>query len=359
MKILMVSPYSWARPGGVNSHIKGLSRELLSRGHRISIIAPDGKGEMDGIEILNAGKSIPVPSNGSIARIALSPLVFKRVRSTLENGYDVIHVHEPLVPFVSIASVIFSDSRTVGTFHSSGSRSVPYGFAKITLKGVHEKLDCLIAVSDASRRFVSKYFPGDYKVIPNGVDTGLFFPRETRPSGFAGAPSILFLGRNEPRKGFSTLLEAFKIVLREIDCFLVVVGSGFDSRSLEKDFQDKILIAGELSDEELPSYISASNVLCAPSLGGESFGIVLLEAMACGTPVVASDIAGYCDVVKATGGGILFRKGNASELASSLIRVLKHENLRNELKGKAISGANEFSWKKLAIEVEKCYQQDL
>jgi phosphatidylinositol alpha-mannosyltransferase len=364
MKIAIVSPYSWAYPGGVNNHIEGLSRELARRGHTVAIVAPDEGKVIPQTNYLNAGRSLPVPANGSIAHLALLPGARARVRRALEEGaYDVVHVHEPLVPFVSTSAVLSAPGRVVGTFHAAGEgRSALYGLAKGLFGKVHARLDHLIAVSEPARSLASRYFPGDYEIIPNGVDMSRFTPVVKRPARFPAGegPVVLFVGRNEPRKGIDVLLEAFGEVARNVPgSVLVVVGSGFDEekvkRGLAPEARNRVTVVGFVSNDELPSYYASADVFCAPARGGESFGLVLIEALASGTPVVAADIPGYSGVLEQTGGGLLFKTGDAAGLARALSALLGDEARRSELARVGLERVRKFSWERLAERLEIAY----
>lgn len=364
MKISIVSPYSWAHPGGVNNHVEGLSSELSKRGHEVTVFAPDRGEPPEGASFVSTGRSVPVPANGSIARLSLLPGAGSRLKRILREGqFEVVHVHEPLVPFVSTSAVMGAPCRVVGTFHAAGEgRSVQYALARALLPRVHSRLDRLVAVSEPARALASRYFPGEYEIIPNGFDSGRFTPGMPVPPGFpgGGSPVVLFVGRNEPRKGLGVLLGAFESVARRVDgCRLVVAGSGFDSESVMNSaspgLRDSITVAGYVSNEELPAYYAAADLFCAPALGGESFGIVLLESNACGTPVVASDIPGYSAVVRQTGGGVLFKRGDPESLAAALIDLLADDRKRRKLAEAGLENVQEYSWERLAGRLESVY----
>jgi len=367
LRIAMVSPYSWAHPGGVNTHIRGLAGEMNRRGHRVTIIAPDRGGVPAGAEFISAGRSLPVPANGSVAHLALFPGAGGSVRRAAgEGGFDVVHVHEPLVPVVSTAAVMASRCRVVGTFHAAGEgRSLTYRLARALYRRALERLDYRIAVSESARSLASAHFPGSYDIIPNGVDIERFSPGGERPEGFppAGRPVVLFVGRNERRKGLRVLLDAFpKVADRVPGCRLVVIGEGFTAGAvlpgIGEALRDRVTVPGYVGNEELPGYYGAADILCSPALGGESFGVVLIEAMASGTPVVASDIPGYRGVVEKTAGGRLFKTGEPDSLASTLVELLLDERLRGELAAQGLEGAAAFSWQVLGGRIEPCYRAD-
>ena len=363
MKIAMVSPYSWAHPGGVNNHILGTAREMRARGHRVTVVAPDSGAVPDGVAFTTAGRSIPVPANGSVAHIAVLPPTPSRLRRALgSGGFDVVHVHEPLVPLVSVCAVRAAQSRVVGTFHaSSEGRSTTYALARLALKRVHARIDHCIAVSEPARQLANSYFEGEYDILPNGVDLDRFAPGLPRPERMPAAdvPVVLFVGRNERRKGLGLLLEAFDEVLDAApDAALVVVGEGYsdaDLRGAPGRVRAATSVLGFVSNEELPAYYGAADVFCSPALGGESFGIVLIEAMASGTPVVASDIPGYRYVLEKSRGGCLFGSGDRHGLASALTGLLLDADLRERLSKAGLAGVTQFSWRVLADRLEEIY----
>ncbi|MBU1671183.1 MAG: glycosyltransferase family 4 protein [Actinobacteria bacterium] len=365
MRIAMVSPYSWAHPGGVNNHVEGLVSGLLARGHEVMVMAPDaprGAARPEGVLFADAGRSIPVRANGSVANLALIPGTGRRVREALAGfGPDVVHVHEPMVPLVSTSAASAGGARLVGTFHAAGEGSVLYALAGLTRKKLFLRLDRRIAVSGPARDLASRYFPGDYVIVPNGVDTARFKPGLPAPGGFPDGPTVLFVGRDEPRKGLGVLLEAFPAVREAVPgCRLVLAGSGIApakvARRLPAGLASEVAVVGFVPNEDLPAYYSAASVFCAPALGGESFGVVLIEAMASGTPVVASDIPGYASVVEQAGGGVLFPRDDSEGLAHEVADLLADEDRRRELSRRGIEGVKEFSWDRLAPRIEEIYR---
>ncbi|MFH1151249.1 MAG: glycosyltransferase family 4 protein [Actinomycetota bacterium] len=367
MRIAMVSPYSWAYPGGVNNHVEGLAGRMLARGHEVWVVAPDAPPDRPdpggGVRFVDAGRSVPVPANGSVAHVALAPGTRARVRRALAvMGPDVVHVHEPMVPLVSTAAVTATGARVVGTFHAAGDGgSALYALAGLTRGRLFERLDHRIAVSPPARDLASHYFPGDYEVVPNGVDLSRFTPGLTAPPGFPPGPVVLFVGRDERRKGLGVLLEAFPVIRQSArDCGLVLAGSGIEERDvarrLPRGLAGEVFVAGYVPNEQLPAYYASSTLFCAPALGGESFGVVLIEAMATGTPVVASDIPGYASVVEQAGGGVLFPRGDSEGLAHEVADLLVDEDRRRELSRRGIEGVKAFSWDRLAPRIEEIYR---
>ncbi len=349
----------------MKNHIKGLAREMIRKGHSVSVYAPDSGDTPEGIGFISAGFSVPVPANRSIARVCLSPLVLSRTRKVLcLGGFDVVHVHEPFVPLVSVSAVLYSEARTIGTFHASAEGDVAfYRLAQFFLKGIYRKVDYFTAVSTPASELANRYFPGNYEIVPNGVDTDFFKPVERRPDGYPldESPVILFVGRAEPRKGINILLESFSMLLSKIpECKLVIVGEGHSRKKYLTSYRlpdSSLIVTGFVLDEDLPAYYSSADVFCAPALGGESFGLVLLEAMACGTPVVASDIPGYREVIKSTGGGILFKTGDAESLSGALADILLKDELRSALKVSGLERVKAFAWSSIATRVERIYME--
>lgn len=363
MRIAIVSPYSWARAGGVNNHVFGLTEALQERGHRVTVLAPDAGAVPEGASFVSAGRSLPFPANGSISWISVMPGTTGRVRRGLAGDFDAVHVHEPLVPLVSAAAVRASECTTVGTFHAAGEgRSIAYGAGRFFYGDVVRRLDRRIAVSRSAAESISRYFPGGYEIVPNGIRYGWFAAERPRPEGFpeGKGPFVLFVGRNEPRKGLPVLLDAFRRVVEiEPGAGLVLVGSGLDRdevlKEVEPGIRSRIASPGFVPDEQLPAYYGHSDVFCSPAIGGESFGIVLIEAMAAGTPVVASKIPGYVDVVDGTGGGLLFEAGDPSSLAEALLRLIQDRVLAERLSENGRLNTRQFDWNSLAVRLESIY----
>lgn len=367
MKIAIVSPYSWKYPGGVNSHVRGLASEMRGRGHEVTVIAPELSGEIPMVSTVDAGRSVSIPANGSIAHIALSPTASRLIRKVMrESSFEILHVHEPFVPLLSRAAVLAATCKVVATFHAAGGeRSFLRFLARATSASVFGKIDGLIAVSPSARATAMSTFPGDYELIPNGVDTKRFSPEgPSVPLASPGDSIILFVGRDEPRKGLGVLLRAFELLLERIPhARLVLVGPGLSNSralgSLPLKVRDGLICVGEVGADELPAYYRAADIFCAPSIESESFGITLVEAMACGTPVIASDIPGYEYVVEVAGGGFLFSPGDAGELATLIANLLADEEARGKVATNALEGAKRFSWERVGEEIEKYYLEVL
>jgi phosphatidylinositol alpha-mannosyltransferase len=314
MKIALVSPYDFPYPGGVTKHIINLANKFRCRGHQVRIIAASSQdGNSSSPDVIRISSFVvPVRYSGSIARISFSPRLKRRVRALFhQETFDVIHLHEPTTPtlpwvVLQQAQLLSPHTGLVGTFHAYRESSPwPFTYAHPIFDRVVSRLDGRIAVSDVARDYVSPYFPGSYRVIPNGVDLSIFGSPALSPlPKFSDGLNILFVGRLEPRKGFRYLLQAFATVQAKLPATqLLVVGPYTDRERIPFERQVQRLglrdvhFVGYVSDEELARYYRSSHVFCAPSTGFESFGMVLLEAMAAGTPIVASDIDGYRRVV--------------------------------------------------------------
>ncbi len=347
MKIGLVSPYDWSYPGGVRDHVSHLAEQFISMGHEVRILAPASgtKGKVPEKYILKMGSTTPIPINGSIARILLDPSLARRVRRVLQRErFDVIHVHEPLVPGLSQQVLRYSRALTVGT-------------------PIFRKLAGCIAVSTAARQFISRYFPADYRIIPNGVSLERFRPDvPPLPQFIDGKQNILFVGRFEKRKGAKFLLRAIPhIRQRYPHTRFILVGEGRlrpgFQRYVERQGWQDVIFTGYVSDEDLPRYFASAHVFCAPATGGESLGIVLLEAMASGKPIVASDIQGYATVINQEIDGLLTPPRQSEELAWAICRLLEHESLRQRFIRAGLLKAREYAWPRVALRIMDYYQE--
>lgn len=366
MKIALVSPYDLAVPGGVNSHISHLAAYFTARGHDVRIIAP--ASDVRGLSPLAIviGRPRAIPAGGSIARMAMSPRLAEPVRRVLaEEQFDIVHVHEPLVSFMTIQFLRFSEAVNVGTFHAareSGARL--YTYTRRLLKHCFRRLDGKIAVSQAAAALIAPHFPGYYNIIPNGVDIRRFAGAEPLPELMDGMLNVLSVGRLEKRKGQRFLLRAFAAVkAKRPDARLIIVG-GHNERALrayqrwvaEHGLRD-VIFAGYVSDEQLPRYHRSAHVFCAPNTGNESQGIILLEAMAAGCPVVASNIGGFAGVVTHGVEGLLVRPKDADALAAALQQLLEDSRLRQTMGERAREAAEQYSWERVAQRVLSYYER--
>ena len=323
MRVAIFCPYSLSRPGGVQGQVLGLARALGALGHDTIVLAPaDGAVEAPGprSEVVALGRSLPVPANGSVAPVSLSPWAAGlAVRTIRDRAVDVVHLHEPLAPGAGYACLVRWPGPKVGTFHRCG-RSTGYRVLGPLARWAARRLDVRCAVSPEAMATASEALGGSYEIVGNGVELDRFASADLWPTA---SPTVLFVGRHERRKGLGVLLDAWsRVGARHPGATLWVVGHGPDTEALRAATAPDVAVQwlGRVDDHELASRLRAADVLCAPSLGGESFGMVLLEAMAARTAVVASDIPGYAFV--ASGHGLLVAPGVAGALAGALDRAL-------------------------------------
>ena len=367
MKVCLVSPYDFTTPGGVGEHVRHLAQELRERDHDVTIMAPSNELPDDhGISgYVRIGRSVPMRGNGSVARIGLSFHLASRVRQLLDaEAFDVVHYHEPLVPALPLTVLRFYNGANVGTFHSYARRNLGYYYGRPFLKRYFKRLHACIAVSAPARDFVSRYFAGDYRIVPNGIETGRFSPDlpalpELRTKG---QQTILYVGRLEQRKGVPVLLEAYaELRRRRSDCRLVVVGEGElrwqYERWVESEKVPDVLFTGHVDGKLLPRCYTSADIFCAPATGGESFGIVLLESMASGRPVIASAIPGFAQVVTEGGEGVLAPAGDVDAWAAVLNRLLDDPDLRRRLGAHGLRTAHRYDWSHVVDQVLDVYSQ--
>ena len=342
----MVCPYDWSFPGGVRSHILGLSEALGRKGIEVVIIAPATKDEP---EIFDAGRTLPIPYNGSVARLCLSPQANRRIRKRFAAGdLDLIHIHEPLSPSISMLAVHQAKVPIVGTFHASQVKSKAYATAKPFLELMMEKIKGRIVVSKSAYNLISAYFPGEYHNIPNGIRMSEFTDAEPATGLAGGKPFVLFVGRPEPRKGLDVAVKAVEKVRESFPIEMVAVGP------TARDVPSWVYALGSVSQDELPGIYRAAKVFCAPSLGGESFGIVLAEAAAAGVPVVCSDIPGYVEA--AAGMALHAPAGDAGGTASMILSVLTDPDRASRMIARGRKRAWQLDWDVLAGQIVEVYE---
>ncbi len=365
MKIALVSPYDITVPSGVNANIEHLAVEFRRRGHDVRTYAPGPPREEPDPFHVTLGRSLPVPSAGSLARVTFSPSILGAVRRLLaEEQFDIVHLHEPLVPSLPPVFLRFSKTVNVGTFHAAHDRGSPlYSLFRMPLRRWASRLHGRIAVSPAAAHLVDRYFPGDYHIIPNGVDVDRFRAEvPCPPEVLARRPYVLFVGRFEPRKGLPVLLRAFQqLKARRPDLHLVVVGEGSRRKKYERWVRDQALrdvhFTGYVSNGELAAYYQHAAVFCAPNTGNESFGIILLEAMAAGAPVVASNIEGFAAVVEHEVSGLLVPPRDPGALADALERTLTDADLAHSMAATGSLRVPEFSWPQVSERILAYYEQ--
>ena len=369
LKIGMVSSYDYASHGGVTDHINKLTAELRRMGHSVRIVAPcSAPQRIEDEDFIPMGRPVPVPSGGSIARVSVSVWLRPRIKAMLQReAFDVVHLHEPFASFVSVGVLSNSDASNavnIGTFHTYRGTRLYHVGANRPLMRYYRRLDGKIAVSEPARQFINGHFPGQYEIIPNGIHVDEFENAARVPDLQDGKTNLLFVGRLEKRKGLKYLLGAYSRLKWDYpDLRLIVVGAGkpdADSYRImsERNIQD-VVFTGRVSDEEKARYYKSAHIFCSPATGRESFGIVLLEAMAAGTPVITSSIEGYSSVIKSGVNGLLVPPKNEELLANSIELVLKNPDLRRRLIAGGTSRAQEFRWDRVAGRVMVYYESFL
>ena len=364
MKIAMVSPYDFTWPGGVTAHVGQLARELGHLGHQVQVLAPHSpsrQGEEDEA-FIPLGRSVPLPSGGSIARVSLSWWLLPKVRDLLQQeDFDIVHLHEPLAPILPLCVLEFSNAVNVGTFHACHAHQHLYRFFHPIIKRWHQRLDGGIAVSPAAQRYVNSSFPGDYTIIPNGIDVDHFNGlNQPWPEYQDGKTNILFVGRMEQRKGLKYLLEAYGRLKWDLpNIRLLVVGPGSPDRDsysiLGGRGLEDVVLAGMVSNEDLPRYYASADIFCSPATGAESFGYVLLEAMASGKPIVASNIEGYSGLVSHEKEGLLFPPKDSAALGNALEQLIRNPELARRMGSQGRETVDQYRWEAVARQVESYY----
>ncbi len=361
VKVGLVSPYSWSAMGGVQVHIKDFAHVLRERGHETSILAPaEDEDELDD-GVVWGGKPIALPYNGSVARLSFGPVAAGRVRRWLSRGaFDIVHVHQPDSPSLSILAVWAADAPLVGTWHMATERSrAMAGFSGI-LRPSLEKIEARIAVSEAARTTLVNHLGGDPVLIPNGVHVDTYASAQPRAAMRAPGGTVSFLGRlDEPRKGLPVLLAAWPdVVRRRPDARLLVAGPGDieeAEQSVPTDVRDSIRWLGRISDADKATMLASSDIYVGPHTGGESFGIVLVEAMAAGATVVASDLPAFRAVLADGAAGQTFPNGDAAALGSTLLRLLAEPDERERLQAGARQQVSAFDWSTVTDQVLEVY----
>ena len=376
MRIGIVCPYSWDVPGGVQFHIRDLSEHLLARGHEVSVLAPADDETPLPPYVVSAGRAVPVPYNGSVARLNFGFLSAARVRRWLHDGnFDVIHIHEPASPSLGLLSCWAARGPIVATFHTSNPRSRAMIAAYPILQPALEKIRARIAVSEYARRTLVEHLGGDAVVIPNGVDVDFFARAEPReewqseqtrdpaadPAGRPAGGTIGFIGRiDEPRKGLPVLMRALPRILAERPgTRLLVAGRGDEQEavaSLPEAMRDRVEFLGMVSDEDKARLLRSVDLYVAPNLGGESFGIILVEAMSAGAPVLASDLDAFVQVLDQGEAGELFANEDADELALAAVRLLGDPGRRAELRARGSAHVRRFDWSVVGAEILAVYE---
>ncbi|MFD8547966.1 glycosyltransferase family 4 protein [Streptomyces sp. NPDC059649] len=360
MKIGIVCPYAWDVPGGVQFHIRDLAEHLIRLGHEVSVLAPSDDDTPLPPYAVSAGRAVPVPYNGSVARLNFGFLSAARVRRWLQNGaFDVIHIHEPTSPSLGLLACWAAQGPIVATFHTSNPRSRAMIAAYPILQPALEKISARIAVSEYARRTLVEHLGGDAVVIPNGVDVD-FFARAEPKAEWQGR-TIGFIGRiDEPRKGLPVLMKALPKILAEVpDARLLVAGRGDEEEavaSLPAELRHRVEFLGMVSDEDKARLLRSVDLYVAPNTGGESFGIILVEAMSAGAPVLASDLDAFAQVLDQGEAGELFTNEDADTLATAAVRLLGDPARLAELRTRGTRHVRRFDWSTVGADILAVYE---
>lgn len=357
MKVLFVSDIYYPHIGGISEHIYNLANQFEKHGHYVSILTANIEGDLrpDEERVIRIGKSIVIPANRSHSRITYG--VDGGILSKIVNKFDVVHIHGILAPTLPLSTLKVSKKTNIFTFHPTFEPSIPFQISKGYLKNYFKRIDGKIAVSRTALDSIARYLPGNYRIIPNGVDTNHFTPGEENYKFFN---EILFVGRIEPRKGLQFLIDSIPIVKKEIpEVRLTVVGGGYKELKLNitEEAKDMIKFLGFLAPKDLPGIFRRASLFMSPAITGESFGIVLLEAMASGTPVIASDIPGYRCVIEDEKNGLLVPPGDSEGIANAIIRLMKDKDLRASLIEEGFKSVSRYSWNKVSKEVLDFYYE--
>lgn len=380
LRIAIVSQAYRPAVGGVTEHVDATARELRARGHHVTVITSnfpptvadigsetDSDGWGDGApEVIRIGRNVVVPFNGAENNLTIGLGLARLLREELDRGaYDVAHVHCPLSPTLPLLTLGLAAMPIVGTFHTASSSDFLFRMLRRPLRRFYGRMRCVVAVSEAAREEVTRHFPGPVAVVPNGVDLARFRPGLKRLERYDdGTPNILFVGRFDPRKGLPDLMHACAILAREGHPFrLILVGDGRLRGTVERmaagALRGRVHFEGRVRHDRLPRYYATADVFCSPARGSESFGLVLLEAMAAGAPVVATDIPGYRCVVTPGVDGLLLPRRDPAALADALRALLLDPERRAALGGRGVLTASRYGWDRIARDLEGVYAEAL
>jgi phosphatidyl-myo-inositol alpha-mannosyltransferase len=364
VRVGLVCPYSLAVPGGVGWHCRDLAEQLLATGHEVSVLAPADDDSALPPYVVPAGRAVPVRYNGSVARVSFGPVSAARTRRWLDEGvFDVVHIHEPVSPSLSLLALWAAEGPIVATFHTSNLRSRAMQTAYPLLRPSLEKISARIAVSEDARRTVTNHIGGDAVVIPNGVYVHRFASAATHPdwTGTATTPTVAFVGRiDEPRKGLSVLIEALPLAVQEIPGLRVFVAGAGDVEEaraeLPSELSDACHFLGEVSDADKAALLRSVDLYVAPHTGGESFGVVLVEAMSAGAPVLASDLPAFRRLLEDGACGELVPSSDPEALAKGMARLLADPGRRSELAARGRRAATRYDWSVVSRQIVDVYE---
>jgi phosphatidylinositol alpha-mannosyltransferase len=362
MKVGIVCPYSLDVPGGVQAHVMDLARALRRLGHEVDVLAPADEDSSVPSFVTPAGRALGIPYNGSVARLSFGPRSFAKARRWIrDHDFDVLHLHEPTAPSLSMLALMVADGPIVATFHTSTPRSRALSAFQLILQPFLEKITARIAVSALARRVQVEHLGGDAVEIPNGVDVSFFAEAEPLDGYPRSGGTVGFVGRfTEPRKGMTVLLGALRRLLPDFpDLQLLVVGRG-DPDDLREaagpELADHIVLLGQADDKVKAQALRSMDVYCAPNTGGESFGVILTEAMAAGTAVVASDIDAFRRVLDDGAFGTLAAVNDETALADAIRAMLTDPDRRTDLATAAQKRVAAFDWSVLTTRVLRVYE---
>lgn len=365
MRVGLVSPYDWSHPGGVSEHIRHLADHLRRLGHEVAVLAPSSRKQVDDPHFHRIGGVVAVPVNDSVARITLDFNLARQVGEILDTQrFDVLHLHEPFMPALPLTVLRMSAAANVATFHAFAKSNLGYYYGRRFFRPYLKRLHRTIAVSRPAREFLLQYFPtANPEIIPNGVDTATFRPDHTAIRHLRdGLLNVLFVGRLEKRKGLRDLVLGFRDLQQRVGGVrLVIVGDGPLRSTVESLVAlhrlENVVMAGYVPAEVLPRYYASADIACFPATGGESFGVVILEAMASGLPVVATEVPGYLSVVEAGVDALTVRPHNPVELGAALTVLARDPDLRARLAGNGLAKARRYAWREIAVRVIEVYNR--
>ena len=363
LKIGIVCPYGWDTPGGVQNHVRDLAEYLIAAGHNVSVLAPVIDETKIPSYVTSAGKPIAIPYNGAVARVLFGPIAFARVRQWIAQGnFDILHLHEPAIPSISLLACWAAEGPMVGTFHAAAKRQKAIFAIGPILEPVIEKLSARIAVSEAARETLTEHLETDAVVIPNGIYADRY--RDGVAQEKWQGNTLGFIGRfEEPRKGLSVLVDALPIISRFApDVRVFIAGPGESDeviKSIDPQLLSRFTFLGKISEQDKTNFLASISLYIAPNTGGESFGIILAEALAGGATVVASDIPAFDSLLNHGQFGELFESESSTDLAKRVIDLLRDEKRRVELGKAGKLHAQQFDWKVVADQIFSIYEMSL
>lgn len=362
-RIGLVCPYGWDTPGGVQAHVADLAEYLISQGHYVSVLAPTLGDENLPDYLVSAGRPISIPYNGAVARILFGPIAYARVRQWITQGeFDILHLHEPAIPSISLLACVAAEGPMVGTFHASAKRQKAIFAIGPMLEPVIEKLTARIAVSEAARSTLTEHLETDAVVVPNGIYAKRLAGGVSNPAW--SGETLGFIGRyEEPRKGLALLIEALPQIVQTFPNIRVIVAGPGDEDAFKEtipvNLRSRFEFLGRISEREKADFLASISLYIAPNNGGESFGIILAEAMAGGAAVVASDIPAFASLLGDGDYGTLFQSENSESLASTIIDLLSDNSRRDNLRERGMAHAQSFDWDLVAERIYAVYEMSM